>query len=55
MSADQIKETFKNLQGKELALEQLFMDLTGESESQARSVSIFVSRDHEETSTHPQN
>ncbi len=55
MSADHLKETLKNRQSEELALEKLFMDLTGESESQARSAFIFVSRDQEEPSTHPQD
>ena len=44
--------TLKDLQNDERALVNLYIELTGEDESQARSTFMFVIRDNEELTLH---
>jgi hypothetical protein len=53
MSADQLTQPAVNRHRDERALVNLYRELTGENESQARSAFMFVICDNEESSAHP--
>ena len=55
MSPDEPRDNPKDEQSKEVALEKLFVEITGENESQARSAFMFISRDKEEPPAQPQD